>query len=136
MRKLLILFVALTSFACTEQSADTAEKKIPDEALVALLVDLHLTDAERGTNQLSDAAHLVNVDSSYTSVLVKHKISSADFKETMTYYSAHPEKLASLYDGVVEKLTAMQGSSVKQEPYLPVARNTLDHSATDSSIER
>lgn len=80
--------------------------------MVSLLVDLHLADAARGSNELADAVNGGAISTDYNTVLSQHRIKEEDFRTTMTYYSSHPEELAQLYDSVIEKLTALQGKTV------------------------
>ena len=113
MKSLLIVLLTVCVISCSTDSTSNDRQRISDEQLVSLLVDLHLADAARGSNELADVVTSGVTGTDYDAVLLKHNISASDFKETMGYFAAHPEELANLYDGVIEKLTALQGKSVQ-----------------------
>lgn len=107
----LLLFALHVS--CASNTEPPVIKKIPDDEMVSLLVDLHLADAARGSNELADAVVGKTISDDNAAVLAQHHIKEEDFRTTMTYYSAHPEELAQLYDSVIERLTALQGNAIK-----------------------
>jgi hypothetical protein len=55
------------------------------------------------------------------SVLAFHRVPREDFAATLRYYTRHPDAFASLYDGVVDTLSALQNRAFERSrrPSLP-----------------
>lgn len=108
--RLVALSTTLLIGSCQRPALSQHQRTIDNDELVSILTELHLADAEAGANKLTDAAIAANPTTEYSRVFDKHHTTSAAFKETMAYYSDHPDELVKIYDEVIERLTAMQGA--------------------------
>jgi hypothetical protein len=112
----LIIFFSISS--CSEKTARKEPAHlIPPDSLVVILADLHLADAFLNFNINTKTPY--DPKNFYDKVLEKHKTDRIQFSETITYYSAEPEKLDSLYDLVLNNLSTrkaeLMNSKLKEE---------------------
>ena len=110
----LILLLALTLTACKKQKNITGKEFIEREALVGVLVDIHLMD---GVTQDRKFSRLYDVDSVdiLTPILEKHQVTRPMFDTTMYVYSRHPRILDEVYNDVLIKLNVMLDANNKEE---------------------
>jgi hypothetical protein len=102
----------MTLFSCFKEKVPKGV--LPQEKMVPLLVDLHLTDplfAQRYTLGLKDSSAMEDL---YLSFLKKHKVSQRQFERSVFYYGKHPEQYKEIYNKVLERLNEME-IKVKQE---------------------
>ncbi len=110
MRSVLILFSFVLLAGC-EPNVKSHQQRINDDQLISLIADLHLEAAEQSAGNPADIIARGEVPDAYRSVLKKANIAEADFKETMLFLADHPDHLVSVYDQVIERLTAMQSEA-------------------------
>ena len=110
----LILILALTLTACKKQKPITGKEFIEREALVGVLVDIHMMD---GVTQDRKFGRLYDADSVdiLTPILEKHQVTRQMFDTTMYVYSHHPLLLDEVYNDVLIKLNVMLDENNKEE---------------------
>jgi len=100
-----IIALAIVLQCCTHQPGRRAE--IKKDTLIALLVDIHLTDAylqHRGMRP-SKQIERDKIDNAYGFILEKHKVTPNQFINTMQYYGNHPKEYEQIYNKVIEVLS-------------------------------
>ena len=111
---ILILLLALTFTACKKQKKITGKEFIERDALVGVLVDIHLMDGvtqDRRFNRKYDADSIDIL----TPILEKHQVTRQMFDTTMLVYSRHPILLDEVYNDVLIKLNVMLDANNKEE---------------------
>jgi len=111
---ILILVLALTFTACKKQKKITGKEFIERDALVGVLVDIHLMDGvtqDRRFNRIYDTDSLDIL----TPILEKHQVTRQMFDTTMLVYSRHPILLDEVYNDVLIKLNVMLDANNKEE---------------------
>lgn len=110
---LYIITAVLLLSACSPSSKRPDKVKTPDhiishDEMVAILVDYHLAESTLKyytrygpeTRQLADKI--------YDTVMEKHHINRKQFRNSMDFYSAKPERMRIVYADVMEKLSSIQ----------------------------
>ena len=110
----LILLLALTLTACKKQKTITGKEFIEREALVGVLVDIHLIDGVTQDRKFSRSYDVDSVDI-LTPILEKHQVTRQMFDTTMYVYSRHPLLLDEVYNDVLIKLNVMLDENNKEE---------------------
>lgn len=110
----LILLLALTLTACKKQKNITGKEFIEREALVGVLVDIHLIDGVTQDRKFSRSYDVDSVDI-LTPILEKHQVTRQMFDTTMYVYSRHPLLLDEVYNDVLIKLNVMLDENNKEE---------------------
>ena len=77
---------------------------IPLDSLIAVLVDLHLTDASSKQNFFPNNNHTPEQYKQYKAILQLHQISKNRFDSTIHYYCGHGERFEELYNQVIADL--------------------------------
>jgi len=111
---ILILLVALTFTACKKEKKITGKEFIDRDALVGVLVDIHLMDGvtqDRRFNRKYDADSIDIL----TPILEKHQVTRQMFDTTMLVYSRHPILLDEVYNDVLIKLNVMLDANNKED---------------------
>ena|SRR6056300_358495 len=94
----LLIFGALVLFSCGENPALTREK------MVVVMADAMRLEASQQVAYnylpLPDSIWVQN----YAYLLQKHKVTKAEFEETIEYYKAHAKEFSSLMEEVVALL--------------------------------
>ncbi len=111
----LILLLALTLTACKKPKAITGKEFIEREALVGVLVDIHLMDGVTQDRKFSRSYDVDSVDI-LTPILEKHQVTRQMFDTTMYVYSRHPLLLDEVYNDVLIKLNVMLDENNKEDP--------------------
>jgi hypothetical protein len=95
---LIFLFLALSLAGCHREKSE--RKYIPEEDMVNLLVEIHITDAIAMNHDINK--NFRNFDSTllYSGVLDRHGYSQEQMQNTLEYYSYRPEKFIKLYNKV------------------------------------
>jgi hypothetical protein len=103
MRKHIFLFFSalLFLFACNEAN-DTKGIIKPDE-MTRLLTDVHLVDGSLALQPNGDSLYRLGTGK-YFYVFQQYHTDSGQFKKSVKYYSAHPDLLLKIYDGVNARL--------------------------------
>ena len=104
--KIYFLILACLLYACSNTEEKIPENILSETVLEDILKQIHLSE---GAFELNKPKNMENAKSTlannYTSIYSEYKISAIDFKNTLNYYSQHPEKLEKIYSNVLEELT-------------------------------
>jgi len=111
----LILLLALTLTACKNSKTITGKEFIEREALVGVLVDIHLMDGVTQDRKFSRSYDADSIDI-LTPILEKHQVTRQMFDTTMFVYSRHPLLLDEVYNDVLIKLNVMLDKNNKEDP--------------------
>jgi len=87
--------------ACSAFSPE--QPPVADSTMVQVLTDMHLA-AERMNLAASPPAGLRD------SIFTRHRVSPREYEAAMTYYSQHPEAYETLYNAVIDSLSALRSS--------------------------
>ncbi|MDB5002965.1 MAG: hypothetical protein JWQ34_1190 [Mucilaginibacter sp.] len=109
MRKHIFLFFSalLFLFACNQ--ADDTKGIIKQDEMTRLLTDVHLVDGSLALQPNGDSLYKFGTGR-YFYVFKQYHTDSGQFKKSVKYYSAHPEILLKIYDGVNTRLKAKADS--------------------------
>ena len=97
--------LALLLYACSNNDVKIPENILSETAFEDILKQIHLSEAVFELNKaknMQDAK--ATLSNNYTSIYSEYKISDIDFKNTLNFYSQHPEKLEKIYSNVLEEL--------------------------------
>jgi len=113
-----LLIGGLSLGGCSSFSAD--RPPLPDSTFTHLLIEMHLV---KGRAQLPGASPLGFPEQ----VLRRHQVTRTEFDATMQYYSRRPGAFESLYNDVIDTLSAVQQRAVDRR------EATADTARADSS---
>jgi hypothetical protein len=95
----LLLGLPIVFSGCRSFPGD--DPPLPDSTFTRVLVDLHLTTA-RGERLSSLPSGIED------SVFARHGVRREEVDATLRYYARQPEDLETLYNGVIDTLSALQ----------------------------
>ena len=110
----IFILLLLTFTACQKQKAITGKEFMERDALVGVLVDIHLMDGvtqDRKFNRKYDTDSLDIL----TPILEKHKVTREMFDTTMYVYSRNPVLLDEVYNDLLIQLNVMLDENNKEE---------------------
>ena len=112
-----IFLLAILFYSCGAggEKAETLPKKdwlIPEDSLVNLLYDIHMTDAASKQNFFPNNAHNFYRYSQYKTILNNHQITKERFDSTIHLYSGNGLRFEQLYDKVIEKIAATDTTGI------------------------
>jgi len=110
----LLLLLALTLTSCKKPKVITGKEFIEREALVKVLVDIHLMDGVTQDRKFSRSYDVDSVDV-LSPILEKHQVTRQMFDTTMYIYSRYPLLLDEVYNDVLIKLNVMLDENNKEE---------------------
>ena len=90
---------------------------IPQKDMLNILLDINI--AESYSNLVKDSLHkdgTKNIDSLtvyYKEIFAHHKITEAQFTQSLDWYKAHPETMDTLYEKIIAKVINFQSTGVK-----------------------
>ena len=106
MRHMLIASCLLALMACGKGSAP--KDLIGTDQFVDVMVDIHLAEASvYNLRPGTDTARSVLKDH-YATIMSSHNVKPDQFLATFQYYRKHPDKMAVVYEKVIEKLSALE----------------------------
>ena len=103
--KIYLSILACLLYSCTNNEVKIPENILSETAFENILTEIHLSEAVfelNKTKNMQDAK--ATLSNNYTSIYSEYKISAIDFKNTLNFYSQHPEKLEEIYSNVLEEL--------------------------------
>ena len=109
-----ILLLALTLTACNKQKTITGKEFMDRDALVGVLVDIHLMDGVTQDRKFGRKYDADSIDI-LTPILDKHQVSRQMFDTTMFVYSRNPILLDEVYNDVLIQLNVMLDENNKEE---------------------
>lgn len=99
--KSLFILLCLSVFVeCTR----IPEEVIPPEKMIGILADIHLTEAIVNQEQLKFKLQMDSLSGYYEYVYKKHNFTKETFRQSLTFYSKHPELLHEIYPQVIANL--------------------------------
>jgi hypothetical protein len=113
----LVIVTAILTGSCNGTQDGASGKIIPEDKMVSLLMDMHLTEAvltkdDRAPDQKANLAL-----SYYPSVLEKYDVTRAQVDSSVYWYTRHPKIYNRIYEKVVanleKKLADVQPDSAK-----------------------
>lgn len=99
-RVLLVLTLLLSPLACSPFTAE--EPPVADSTLVEVLIELHLAQAR------TEAEEAPLPPAARDSIFARHEVDVDRFHAAMDYYARHPDAYLTLYDRVLNRLSAEQ----------------------------
>jgi hypothetical protein len=109
-----ILLLALTFTACKKQKTITGKEFMDRDALVGVLVDIHLMDGVTQDRKFSRKYDADSIDI-LTPILEKYQVSRQMFDTTMFVYSMNPVLLDEVYNDVLIQLNVMLDENNKED---------------------
>ena len=94
-----------------EPSAKLPEGILDQEAMIALLVDIHLAEGDVLDRSLPAEDQAPVLQSHYAQILALHHISAQQLQESYQFYIERPITLNGMYDEVIEILNRMQANA-------------------------
>ena len=120
-------------WSSSEKKKITGKEYIPQEVLVDVLVDIHLTDGVTEDRKYYRKYNFNDSIDLMSPIFRKYEITREMFDSTMVEYSRHPELLDKVYDEVIMKLNLMldeideRSESSSEDP-----EDDIESPATDS----
>ena len=103
--------------ACTDDPGKVRKKEtIPEEDLVQIIVDIHLTDNLMGNRSVLSLFHGRDSISNYKNIFDAYGYSIEAFENTIYYYSEKPDDFELIYDRVLNHLSEIEGD-IKNENF-------------------
>ena len=103
--RIYLSILACLLYACSNPEVGMPENILSETVFENILKEIHLSE---GAFELNKTKNMENAKATlannYTSIYSEYKISAIDFKNTLNYYSQHPEKLEKIYSNVLEEL--------------------------------
>ena len=123
MRKWLFCFLlAFTFLSCSRKDKDNI---IPRRDLIALLADIHITDAMAMNNMLNEQFGGLDSTLLYQTVFEKHGYTKDEFIRTLRYYSSDTEKLIGIYDDVFTEVSKLSEEAKELHTSMTASRTDL-----------
>lgn len=108
------LFIACSSllFSCGDLTeVAIPDSVLPEEKMAEVLVDIHLLEASMNLNVAeTDRVRPANID-----IFSKHGTTRQEYDESYRFYTENPEKLAEVYQLVLNSLSKMQAEVVNSK---------------------
>ena len=98
---------------------------IPEEDLVPLLVDIHLSEGLLVLSKVNKKYPGRDSVSNYIDVINKHGFEKEDFDKTIHFYSNKPDELNEIYELVISELSKMEGRIVSPVRYTDEAARQM-----------
>lgn len=105
-----LIFLVLVG--CINNTPQRPAGYLDEDKLGDILLDMHLIEGARsGTLVMGDTNKLPDY---YARIYAKHEVTETEFKESLYWYTKHPELLKKIYEKVVIDLTILE-TEVKQD---------------------
>ncbi len=103
-----VLLLCLIIAACSKKDG----AHLPANKMEGLIMDIEMAETYSTMTKRDSTLPLSvrNTDSLayyYKEIFAHHKVSAAEFQSSMTWYSAHPEQLDSIYVHISSRLTKL-----------------------------
>ncbi|MQY78217.1 MAG: DUF4296 domain-containing protein [Bacteroidetes bacterium] len=106
---IVITSLLILQFACSNPEEQIKRSDIiPEEDLVPLLVDIHLSEGLLILSKVNKEYPGRDSVSNYTDVINKHGFEKEDFDKTIHFYSNKPDELDEIYELVISELSKME----------------------------
>ena len=120
----LLLLSPLVGTGCSSITGE--DPPLADTTFAQVLTDLHMTTAR--------SSEFTRLPPAVTdSVLHFHGVRREDFDATLRYYTRHPDAFASLYNAVIDTLSALRNRTYQRRTQSPTSPDSARYrpSATD-----
>ena len=111
MNRLLSLLFCLCLLSCQQQTDDKPANMIPQQKMVRILADIHITEALIERNVSYPDTALVLYADKHTGILKKHAVEKQAFESTYRYYLTHLPEMDKLYEIVVDTLSVRESQA-------------------------
>ncbi|GAB3986779.1 hypothetical protein GCM10028807_04920 [Spirosoma daeguense] len=100
----LLLIVGLVT-GCTNLEDARPDNLIPEDKMVAILTEIHLTEAQVSRMSLA-AIDSSNIVYKYleTKLFKKMQVDTAAYRKSYNYYSTHPKEMEAIYKQITKNL--------------------------------
>jgi len=110
----LIGFGVLLFYTCSLPDKNNLPNHIIDkDKMEKVIYDMHMAEGLVALKPMNVDSNTKHVLAFYKSIYTKHKITEADFKESIVYYSQNPELLDSVYESLIIRLTEFESAISK-----------------------
>jgi hypothetical protein len=128
MQKYISLFFSVLLFLSACSSDGPPKGILEEKAMIGLLTDIHLTDGTIYTvPQLPDSMYKY-AHAKFAEVFKRHHTTDAVFKQSLKYYSKHPELIQDMYAQIEASVKAKIDSVNKPQA------NPGNHTASPASL--
>ncbi len=112
------IFFLIFTFSCTDKEKPIRKKDIiPQEDLVVILADIHITDGILNMPTNLDKYPGRDTLSNYNDIFINHGYSREIFDKTLIYYSNHPDDFELVYEEVLNNLSKTE-SEISSQRYV------------------
>ena len=117
MKKYLILVVLSLGFGCGEKPVESVPIDVLSiQEMTAIMVDVQLIEGGIVIRKYNKTQRKGQITDYYKSLYHKHKVSKETFKNSLNYYTDHPDKLEEIYDGMLERLSKLEAEVQNEKP--------------------
>jgi hypothetical protein len=108
MRRLIYIIFSILVLSCSSNRSNK-EEIIKPHRMQAVMMDLILSEALNYERSIKDSSFHLETENakSNASVLKKHRISDTLYKQSCSYYMAHPEQLQLITDSIAAACNRM-----------------------------
>lgn len=136
--RILLTIIALMAVVCCKNKPGGTGYHMPAAVMKQVLLDVNM--AEAYSTVVKDSVHkpgTKNFDSLavyYNAIFNHYKITPEQFKESLDWYKANPDKLDTMYTGMLVKVTKWQNSKPPEPPKpLPIPIKVPPHPTPNPS---
>lgn len=98
------IFIGLLFTGCQTQEQKIPKDILPKQQMVAILQELHQTEAKLLDAQLSVDTATALYKNYLTDICKKHQTDTAAFEKSFQYYSSYPDYFDLIYEAVIDSL--------------------------------
>lgn len=102
---LFISLLAFTLLSCTENVEELPSSVLSEDSMVKIMIDIHLLESAISIKNLPRDSSVMLYALYEKDLFKKYGISDSTYKNSFTYYSAHPEFMKPVYERVVDSLS-------------------------------
>jgi hypothetical protein len=108
--KALYIFLFLIVFisSCKDKKVVIPDNIFPEEKMIQVMSDVQLVETLYTREKLEGRENINKITELYALVLEKHEISREQFKESYSFYVAHPKLMEKVYEGVLAEISKKQ----------------------------
>ncbi len=101
--------------ACQTQNEDRPADLLSQAQMVAFLVDSHMKEGQLQAARISRDSAAILFEQIEVELYHKHQIDSQQFLTSYHYYLDHVDKLADIYDAVIDSLSLREKVLINRE---------------------
>jgi len=106
---LLFVICCLIIIGCNQKKETIIPQNIiPKDTMALMMTDVQIAEAKIVGNLDKDGKSKINPQEYYYEIYQKYQINEKKFKESFTFYTAHPELFDEIYEEVVTQLKKQQ----------------------------